>query len=173
MRNLAGLLFAVGVVIIATFLFAISIGQHIPIEFRNARLSWFFYRFIFFAAPLAPLLTLFHTTRKSRDFNRRLRTVLFTLGICVLLGFVTYDRFYNVGFGFWTTFRYAYEHRQNPAVTIAEQRYDAGAFGYGGARNVKLCPWLPGFYKVSEIDTSKLDPLEWKPIDREGDVKFP
>ncbi len=83
------------------------------------------------------------------------------------------NNIFSIGFGAWTTFNIAYESRHNSEQQIREQRYDAGALGYGSNRVVEVEPFAGLFWKVTPVDTTKMDKSVWLRVDKEGEVKFP
>ena len=64
-------------------------------------------------------------------------------------------------------------NKENPNVTINQQLWDIGAFGYGGQRTVKLTPILGIWNWAEEIDTTEIEKDNWTLVEREGDIKFP
>ena len=64
-------------------------------------------------------------------------------------------------------------NKHNPEQQIREQRYDVGALGYGGNRVVEVKPFTRLFWKVTPVDTTKINKADWIRVDKEGDVKFP
>lgn len=80
---------------------------------------------------------------------------------------------FSFGFGAWVDEEIIYENKENSKVTINQQIWDIGAFGYGGRRTVKLTPCLGLWNIVTEIDTATIDKNKWELVSREGDIKFP
>jgi hypothetical protein len=119
------------------------------------------------------LLTLFGTLKKRHDKTRKLMSIFATIGVTVLTFMFLLNNLFTIGFGAWTTFNNAYEHKGNPNRQIREQRYDVGALGYGGDRVVEVNPFAGMFWKVSRIDTTTVNKTEWKRVDKEADVRFP
>ena len=158
---------------LAVFLWTVTIGQTINIDFRNYKTANDFYNVILGGAPIAILLTLFGTLKKRHDIVRKLLTIFATIGLTVLTFMFLLNNLFTIGFGAWTTFNIAYENKANPERQIREQRYDASAFGYGGDRIVEVKPLARLFWQVSLVDTTKIDKTQWIRVDREADVKFP
>ncbi len=123
--------------------------------------------------PVAILLTLFGTVKKRHDIIRKIMTIILTAGVALLCFFYLLNNIFTIGFGAWTTFNIAYENKHHPEQQIREQRYDAGALGYGGNRVVEIKPFASLFWKVTHVDTTKIDKANWIRVDKEGDVRFP
>ncbi|HYH14312.1 MAG TPA: hypothetical protein VD794_03775, partial [Flavisolibacter sp.] len=132
-----------------------------------------FYYYLFTCTPVAILLTLFGTIKKQHDIIRKVLIVVLTVTATVLCFMYLFSNMFTLGFGAWSTFNITYEHRKHPERQIREQRYDAGAFGYGGDRVVEVRPFAGLFWKVLPVDTTTIDKATWRRIDKEGDVKFP
>jgi hypothetical protein len=66
-----------------------------------------------------------------------------------------------------------YENNKNPEVTIKQQLWDIGAFGYGGQRTVKLTPFLEYWNSVEQVNTANIGRENWTLVQKEGDIKFP
>ena len=158
---------------LAIFLWTITIGQIINYEFRDYKIAGDFYNIIFGGIPIAILLTLFGTLKKHHGKTRRILTIFATVGLTALTFMFLLNNLFTIGFGVWTTFNIAYEHKADFERQIREQRYDVGAFGYGGDRVVEVKPFAKLFWKVTPVDTTKIDKTKWKRVDKEADVKFP
>jgi hypothetical protein len=154
-------------------LWTVTIGQTINFDFRNHKTANDFYNVILGGTPIAILLTLFGTLKRHHDKERKLLTIFTTIGLTVVAFMFLLNNLFTIGFGAWTTFNIAYEHKTNPERQIREQRYDVGALGYGGNRVVEVKPFAKIFWKVSPIDTAKINKTEWTRVDKEADVSFP
>ena len=77
-------------------------------------------------------------------------------------------------FGGWTNETILYRNKHNESISINEQIWDVGAFGWDRNRTriVKLKPVLKYLYQVTPIDTGKLDKTEWKFVNEEGDIHY-
>ena len=80
---------------------------------------------------------------------------------------------FSYGFGAWVDEQIIYENKENPNVTINQQLWDIGAFGYRGQRTVKLTPILGIWNWAEQIDTAEIETDNWTLVQREGDIKFP
>ncbi len=173
LKDIYRIVFYISLFILSVFLWTVTFGQKINIEFKDHRIAHTFYDFILIATPLAILLTLFGTLKKAHNKTRKIFTILATIGVIVLTYLIWINFLFTIGFGRWTTFNIAYEYRTNPNRQIREQRYDVGALGYGGKRIVEVRPFAGLFWNVSTVDTTSIDKKDWIRINKEVDVKFP
>jgi hypothetical protein len=91
--------------------------------------------------PIAILLTLFGTIKKRHDVIRKFITIILTAALALLCFLFLLNNMFTIGFGAWTTFNIAYENKHDSEQQIREQRYDAGALGYGSKRVVEVKPF--------------------------------
>lgn len=154
-------------------LFSLAIAQIIPIEFADWKIMQRFYDIIIEGLPIAVLLTLIWTLKKSNTKKRNIITGILTVLVTVIVVFFSIFLIFSYGFGAWINQDVVYKHKSNPNTTINEQIYDIGAFGYGGQRIVELKPFLKYWNKVQLIDTTKIKVENWVRIEKEGDIKFP
>jgi|SRR5688572_7530765 len=173
LKVLYKLIFYCSLLFLAVFLWTVTVGQTINYEFRDNRTAGNFYNIILGGTPIAILLTLFGTLKRRYDMTRKLLTIFATVGLTLLTFMFLLYNLFTIGFGVWTTFNIAYEHKTNPKRQIREQRYDVGALGYGGSRIVEVKPFAGLFWNVSLVDTTKVDTSKWKRVDKEEGVKFP
>lgn len=167
------LIFRLSLLFLAISLWTLTIGQVLPYEFRDTKVASDFYYYLFTWTPIAILLTLTGTVKREHDIFKKVLTVVLTITIAVLCFFYLLNNMFSIGFGAWSTFNIAYESRQHPERQIREQRYDAGALGYGSDRVVEVRPFAGLFWKVSPVDTTVIDNTKWRRVDKEGDGKFP
>jgi uncharacterized membrane protein len=154
-------------------LFSLTIAQIIPIEFADWRIMHKFYEIIIEGLPIAVLLTLIWTLKKSNSKKRNIITGILTFITAIIVCFSSIFLVFSYGFGAWINYEIVYEHKEYPEQTINEQIYDIGAFGYGGKRIVELKPFLKYWQKVQPIDTTKIETKNWIRVEKEGDIKFP
>lgn len=173
LRKLFKIIFYSALVWILLFLWAITGGQVVPLEFQDAGQRNQFYLILLLGTLIAILCTLFGTIRKN---HTRLENVFIIMGTC-LLAFGCFklmvSDLFTVGRGGWITMNIAYEKRGNPAIQIREQEFDTGAFGYSGSRVVEVRPLLWVFWKITPVDLAAVDATEWDLINKEGDLKLP
>ena len=81
--------------------------------------------------------------------------------------------FIFVGFGKWVNFKVLFRNKLNKNITINEQIYDVGAFGYGKRRIVKINATLKYILSVENIDTTKINKVEWNFVNENGNIKIP
>lgn len=173
LKFLYGLIFWGSLLLLAVFLWTVTIGQTIHFEFSDRKTSSDFYNIILSGTPIAILLTLFGTLKQNHDKARKLFTIFGTIGLAMFAFMLLLNIVFTIGFGTWTTFNIAYENKTNPERQIREQRYDVGTLGYGSDRIVEVKPFAGLFWQVSQVDTTKIDKTKWKRVDREADIKFP
>lgn len=154
-------------------LFSLTIAQIIPIEFADWKIMHKFYEIIIEGLPIAVLLTLIWTLKKSNTKKRNIITGILTIITAVVILFSSILLIFSYGFGAWINYEIVYEHKENPNRTINEQILDIGAFGYGGKRIVELKPFLKYWNEVQTIDTTKIETKNWVRVEKEGDIKFP
>ncbi len=154
-------------------MFSITIGQILPIEFADWKDMHLFYDIIFQGLPITILLTMIWTIKKESPKRRKITIGILTPIIAFAAFFGTIFLMFSFGFGAWVNQEIVYENKANPQVTINEQIWDIGAFGYGGQRTVKLKPTLGLWNIVTEIDTTEIEKDNWTLVQREGDIKFP
>ncbi|GAA5021953.1 hypothetical protein GCM10011506_01890 [Marivirga lumbricoides] len=68
---------------------------------------------------------------------------------------------YSFSYGAWVNKAIIYRNKKNPEVTVNQQSWDIGVFGYAGERTVKITPFLELWNRVEDIDTTKIDRSEW------------
>ena len=173
LRKLFKIIFYCALAWILLFLWTITGGQAVPVEFQDAGLRNQFYDMAFMGTFIAILCTLFGTIRKEHNRMRKIATIAGTCLLVVGYFFFMLNIMFEVGFGVWSTSNIAYEKRGNPAIQIREQRYDVGALGYGGNRVVEVSPLLWVFWKITPVDPATVDATEWVPLNKEGDVRLP
>jgi hypothetical protein len=132
-----------------------------------------FYIIIIGGLPIAVLLTLIWTLKKSNTKKRNIVTGILTVIATGVVVFCSIYLIFSYGFGAWINQEIVYEYKLNPKRTINEQIYDIGAFGYGGQRIVELKPFFKYWYEVQPIDTTKIELENWVRVEKEGDIKFP
>ena len=153
--------------------YALTIGQIVPLEFADWHLMHLFYDIILQGLPLAILLTLVWTLKRGRPGKTNIVIGILTPLMAGGMLFATFFLMFSYGFGAWVDEEIIYEKKDNPDVTINQQLWDIGAFGYGGQRTVKLTP-VGGLWQwVENIDTADIDTSRWSRVLKEGDLKFP
>ena len=154
-------------------IFAMTIGQVLPIEFADWRHMHLFYDIILQGLPIAILLTLVWTLKKSTQKRTNIVIGVLTPVIAAGMLFITIPLIFSFGFGAWVDEAIIYESKENPNVIINQQIWDVGALGYRGQRTVKLTPILGLWNWVENIDTTEINKEKWILVRKEGDIKFP
>lgn len=132
-----------------------------------------FYDIILKGFPIAILLTLVWTLNNERPKKINIILGILTPVIAVGIFFGTIFLIFSFGFGTWVNESIIYESNENSKVTINQQLYDIGAFGYNGQRTVKITPFLGLWSYVEKIDTSNINKGSWTLVLKAGDIKFP
>lgn len=166
-------IFWIAIAFILLTMFSLTIGQILPFEFYDYKLSQIFYNTLIVGTPIAILLTLFETVERGQTIGRNLAF----LGVTVLVSIAS---FFAVGiliiivsgFGNWVTATIIFRHKTNDKE-IKEQWYANGSFGYSGKRIVKTQPFLKYWVLPTNVDTAKIDKNEWIFVDEQGEIKFP
>jgi hypothetical protein len=166
-------IFWLAIIVIAISVFALTIGQIIPIEFKNNTNQSDFYSYIYFGLPISISLTLFRTIKTRNNKLKNLLIGFSTIVLSVICFFVLVTSMFSIGFCAWTNETILYRNMNNKELTINQQIYDLGAFGYGKRRIAEIKPFLKYFEIVKIIDTTKIDKTKWLKINEEGDLHFP
>lgn len=154
-------------------IYAMTIGQIVPIEFADWHHAHLFFDIIRQGLPIAILLTLVWTLKLDRPRKTNIAIAILTPIIAGGMFIGTIFIMFSFGFGAWVDWELVYENKENPTVTIKEQIWDIGALGYGGRRTVKLTPILGLWNWVEQIDTATLDKAKWTLVQKEGEIKSP
>ena len=158
---------------IVSTVFALTVGQSLPIEFRNNKVQSDYYYFVFTALPFSVILTLFGTIRKkyskAKNWTIGVLTVL-SAGLCF---FILVSVMFSIGFGAWTNEAILYRNKTDKNISINQQIFDVGALGYGGHRTAQLTPFLKYFQTIKQVDTTKIDKTQWIFVNEEGDIHYP
>ena len=166
------LIFWFSIIFIGISLWTITAGQKINYEFQNSTISNIFYNTIFSWLPFVILLTLFGSLKKRYDTLTKTTIVILTSIFSIVTFIFLFNSMFTLGFGIWVTESIIYQNKLNRKTEIRSQIYDVGAFGYGKRRIVKVDPFSCLFYKVTEIDTNRINKTEWKLVNKDI-MKFP
>lgn len=172
-KLLYALIFWLSLIVIAISIFTLTVGQIIPIEFKNNANQSDFYCFIFFVFPLSIGLTLFGTIKSQNNKLKNLIIGISTVVLSIICFFALVTSMFSIGFGAWTNETILYRNKNNKELTINQQIYDLGAFGYGKRRIAELKPFFKYFEIVKIIDTTKIDQTKWVKVNEESDLHFP
>jgi hypothetical protein len=172
-KSLRLTIFWLTIIFIIVALFALTIGQYLPVYFKNYKTQSNFYYLVFTGLPFAILLTLFGTLKREHSKYKN-----WTIGTLTVLSagfsfFILMFIMFTIGFGAWTNETILYRNNDDKNITINQQIFDIGALGYGGRRTVKLKPLFVIFQTVENIDITKIDKAKWTYVNEDGDIHFP
>ena len=91
-------------------LFSFTIAQIIPIEFSDWKFMHRFYDIIVQGLPIAVLLTLIWTLKKTNTKKRNIITGILTVITTVIVAFCSILLIFSYGFGAWVNQEIVYEH---------------------------------------------------------------
>ena len=166
-------IFWLTIIFIVSTIFILTIGQSLPIEFRDNKVKNDYYNFIFTFLPFSLLLTLFGTIKKKNPIGKNWVIGILTVMSVALTFFILVGIMFSVGFGGWTNEMILYRNKTNKNISINQQIFDVGALGYGGHRTAELTPFLKYFQIIKQIDTNKIDKTIWIFVNEEGDIHYP
>lgn len=174
MAKIKKLIFWLAIAIITISIFALTIGQWLPVAFARRTIQRGFYEAMFTLFPLSILLTLAGTLKSRNTKAKNTSIVVFTIIMVIAGSFFMVRQIFAVGNGGWVNETIMYRHVDNPNHTINSQLLDKGALGYRDNRTVELTPLTPLFNKVRIIDaTNVINHKEWRYVNEEGDIKWP
>ena len=161
------------IIFIVSTVFVFTIGQNLPIEFKDNSIKSDYYYFAFTALPISFLLTLLGTIKKKNS-----KAINWTIGVLTVLAsslcfFILISVMFSIGFGAWTNEKILFRSKTDNNISINLQIFDVGALGYGGHRTTQLTPFLKYFQKVKIIDTTKIDKAQWISVNEEDTIHFP
>ena len=167
------IIFWLTIIFIVSTIFVLTIGQSLPIEFKDNKIKNDYYNFIFNALPFSLLLTLFGTIKKKNEIGKNWAIGVLTVLSAGLSFFVLVGIMFSVGFSAWESEVILYRNQTDKNIIINQQIFDVGALGYGGHRTAQLTPFLKYFYIVRQVDTTKIDKTQWILVNEEGDIHYP
>jgi hypothetical protein len=166
-RIISKTFFYCSIVFLIFFLWTITGGQKVNIEFRDSNIRNQFYSTLFIGTPIAILLTLFGSIRRTHSRTKKVLTFITTGTLSIASFFFILDSMLKIGFGDWSTMNIMYENKRERSIQIREQQFDIGALGYGGKRVVEVSPFLLLFWKANPVDTGTIDKTQWIPVGKE------
>lgn len=171
-HNIKKLVFHLALIISAISIFALTIGQWLPVAFASRSIQRGFYEAMFTLFPLSILLTLVGTLKPGNPKAKNTSIVVFTIIMVIAGSFFMIRQVFALGNGRWINSEIMYRHVDNPNHTINSQLLDIGALGYRDRRPVELTPLTPLFNTVRVIDaTNVIDHKEWRYVNEMGDIK--
>ena len=166
-------IFWLTIVFIVSSVFELTVGQSLPVDFKDNKMQSDYYYFVFTALPFSFLLTLFGTIKKKNTKARNWTIGVLTTLSAGLCFFILVRVMFSIGFGAWTNEAILYRKKNNKNITINQQIFDVGALGYGGHRTAQLTPFLKYFQTIKQVDTTKIDKTQWIFVNEEGDIHYP
>lgn len=161
-------IFWLTIAFIISSIFALTIGQFLPIEFRGTKIQSEYYYLVFTILPFAFLLTLIGTLKKKHSKLKNWIIGIVTVLSAGLCFFILVRIMFSVAFGVWTNETILYRNKDNKNITITRQIFDVGALGYQGHRIAELTPVLKYFQTVKEVDTAQIDKSQWIFVNEEN-----
>lgn len=158
------------VFIVVTF-YALTFGQSSTYEFADWKLSRQFYDTIMQGLPVAILLTLTGTIKRTNDKSRNIIIIITTILVSIVSFFVIVSMLFSVGFLTFTNDILLYRRKDNPTTTIMTQTIGQGALGADGHRIVELEPFFKFWNKTTIIDTTAIDKTDWIFVNKKMDLR--
>ncbi len=155
-------IFWLSLLFIVVAIYSLTLTQHINYEFADWEVRNEFYGVILFGLPVAVLLTLTGSIKKTNNMMQNTMVI----GSSVLTSIIAFNlmtsMLFSVGFITFTNDTILYKHRYKKRVTISEQRirYN-GTIGFYKQRIVQIEPLLTFWNKVTPIDTATINRAEW------------
>jgi hypothetical protein len=141
--------------------YAVTFGQSSVYEFADWILSRQFYDIIMPGLPIAILLTLTGTIKRTNDKSKNVIIIVTTIAGSLISFFIIVSMLFSVGFLTITNDTLLYKHKTNQTIEIMKQTVGQGAFGADGHRIVKLEPFLYFWNKTTIIDTTTISKTDW------------
>jgi hypothetical protein len=148
------------VFIIVTF-YALTFGQSSDYEFADWKLGRQFYDILMPGLPVAILLTLTGSIKRTNDKSKNIIIIVVTIVSSAISLFILISMLFSVGYLTITNDILLYNHRTNQTTSIITQTIGQGASGVDGNRIVKLEPFLKFWNKTTIIDTTIIDKADW------------
>ena len=154
-------------IIIGLYLFDWTIAQFIPIEFTNNKISQNINLYSIYILPVSIILTLFGLFNRKREKIYIIGRIILTITASFLLIFIL-TRLSSIIMLLCVnnTGTILFENKINNSIKIVERHEDAGLFGEGPIEISKIRPLTKWFIISTKIDTTKIDRIEWKRINR-------
>jgi hypothetical protein len=163
--------FGLIILFVVVTIYALTFGQNSTYEFADWKLSREFYDHIMQGLPIAVLLTLTGTIKRTNDKSKNITIIVATIIGSIVSFIIMVSMVFSVGFLTITNDTLLYKHKNNPTTTIMTQTIGQGAFGADGHRIVKLEPFLNFWNKISIIDTTTIDKSEWIFVNQQIDMR--
>jgi hypothetical protein len=152
-------------------IYALTFGQFSTFEFSDWKLRQQFYDNITQGLPIAVLLTLTRTIKRTNNKSKNIIIIFATILVSIVSVFIMVSVFFLVGFLTITNDTLLYKHKTNPTTIIMSQTIGQGALGADGYRIVKLEPFLNFWNKTTIIDTTIIDKSDWIFVNKKIDLR--
>lgn len=162
-------IFWLSIFLIVLTIYSLTFGQFSNYEFADYKVSSQFYETIMEGLPLAILLTLTGTIKRTHEKSRNIGTIVVTVLISIISFFIMVSLIFSVGFLTITNDLILYQLKSNPKIIITKQTIGQGALGSDGYRIVQLQPFMIFWNKVSIVDTTTINKNEWTFINEKID----
>ncbi len=164
------IIFWLTIVFIVVAFYALIFGQSSTYEFADWKLSKQFYDTIMQGLPIAILLTLIGTIKRTNDKSKNITIIFTTITGSMFSFFVMASMLFSVSFLTITNDTLLYRHKANSTTVIITQVIGQGTLGADGHRVVKLEPFLKFWNKTSIIDTTRINKAGWIFVNKKIDV---
>ena len=156
--------------VVVTF-YALTFGQSSTYEIADGKLKQQFYDIIMQGLPIAVLLTLTGTIKRTYDKSKNIAIIVVTIIGSIISFFIMVSLLFSVGFLTITNDTLLYRDKTRPTTIIMSQTIGQGALGEDGHRTVKLEPFLKFWNKTTIIDTTTIDKSEWIFVSKKIDLR--
>lgn len=163
------IVFWLTILFVLVTLYSLTFGQSSIYEFADWKLSRKFYDTIMQGLPIAILLTLTGTIKRTNEKSKNITIIVLTIIGSIVSFFIMVSMLFSVGFLTITNDTLLYRLKANPTTTIMMQTIGQGALGADGHRIVKLEPFLKFWNKTTIIDTTRIDKAEWIFVNKKMD----
>ena len=161
------------IIVLILIVFPITFGQFLPFEFEDNEIKRVYYFILITILAVLFSLLIFGKIKAENNRYNNLKISLYAILTGIFYLILIFCVFIFVGFGKWVNYTVLYRNKSNNNITINEQIYDVGAFGYGNRRTVKINDTLKYFLFVETIDTTKINKDEWNFVNENGNIKIP
>lgn len=145
-------------------LFTLTIGQFIPVYFKDKDLRGIYYLIILILTSITTTIVIFKRFYKPQKDNIYISCLsAFIIGLGTVLTFMILG--FLSSLAVWTDAGTIYTNKKDPQLKIVSRYLNEGAFGGGteaGDYEIVLKRQITSFLKIeTSIDTNKINRNEW------------